>query len=374
MPTTWQGHYLDGRSATRQPATIQPMRGALHFTTGDGQAHIWPYSQIRQTQGTYEGEQVRLEYGGEISEALVVSDPQFLTAVRRIAPELTSHVRDPSLRNRRIKLTVAAALGAIAAGTLLYIWGIPALAGAMTPLVPISWEQRLGEMVVERLVPEDKQCRDPERMAVIEGLVTKLADAAPENPYHIAVYVVDRPIMNAFAAPGGYVVLFRGLLEKTERPEQLAGVLAHELQHIYKRHTTRAIIEYTSTSFLLAAMAGDFSGAMVYGAEAARTLGMLRYGRAHEKEADTEGMQLMVRAGLDPNGMVEFFQILKKKSPEIPGALEYLSSHPNTQERINYLKQLAAQADLQPAKLMADTDWGDIRSVCQSQGTRANKN
>lgn len=373
MSTTWEGHYLDGQSALRQPVRIQPLRRALHIATADGQTFLWPYPRIRQTQGTYEGEEVRLEYGGELSAALIVSNPEFLTALHKVAPELTRHVHDPSLRGRRTTLTVMAALGAIGVGALFYLWGIPALAGAMTPLIPVSWEQRLGKMVVERLAPEDRRCSDPNRMVVIENLVTRLAQAAPENPYHIAVYVVDSPIMNAFAAPGGYIIVFQGLVGKTERPEQLAGVIAHELQHIYKRHTTRAIIEHTSTSFLLAAMAGDFSGAMVYGAEAARTLGMLRYSRTHEKEADTEGMELMVRSGINPKGMVEFFEILKEQSPEMAGLLEYLSSHPDTQERINYLKELAEQRDLMPNELLPGTDWDDIRQICQPEGKRAAK-
>ncbi len=367
MRRTWEGHYLDGRSATRQPVTIQPLRAALHFTTADDRRFTWPYAKIRQTQGNYEGEHVRLEYGEQIPEVLVVTDATFLTALHEIAPELTTQMHDPSRRNARIRLTAYAAIGAVGVCAALYLWGIPMLVAIATPMVPVSWEKQLGATVVDRLAPEDARCTDPGRLAVIQALVTRLSRAAPENPYEISLYVVDVPQVNAFAAPGGYVVIFRGLLEATERPEQLAGVLAHEVQHVYKRHTTRAILEHASTSLLLAAVAGDVSGAMAYGMEVARQMGTLRYSRGHEEEADTEGMKLMIAAGIDPMGMAEFFEILHKTHPNMPDSLQYLSSHPSTQARIEELKRLAQSSSQDEAPLLQGMDWSHITSICKAK-------
>ena len=116
------------------------------------------------------------------------------------------------------------------------------------------------------------------------------------------------PAINAFAAPGGQVVILRGLLEKTASPEQLAGVLAHELQHVYQRHTTRAILEQTATTFLLSAISGDLSGGLAWGLEGARTLGSLHYSRTHEREADIEGLRMMQAARLDPAAMISLLR------------------------------------------------------------------
>lgn len=365
MSHTWQGHYLDGRSAVRQPVTVQPLRGALHITTADGRTLTWPYTSIRQTQGAYEGEHVRLEHGGEISEALVVMDLDFLTALHKLAPELTTHVHDPARRAARVKLTALAALGALGLAMVLYLWGIPGLAGIVTPLVPVSWEQKLGRAVVDQLTAQQRTCQDASRGHILNDIVTRLTSVAPANPYHIQLLVLDSPVANALAAPGGYIIVFRGLLEMTESPEQLAGVLAHELQHIYQRHTTRLIIEQTSTGLLLAAVAGDFSGAMAYGVEATRAMGMLQYSRRHEKEADTEGMRLLMGAKIDPAGMIEFFELLKKRSPELPGMWKYVSSHPATEDRITYLKQLAGKGGAPPVAVSSNSEWRDIRNLCQ---------
>ncbi len=374
MSRAWEGHYLDGRSAARQTVSIRPMREALHFTTTDDQTHIWLYSAIRQTQGAYAGSPVRFEYGAEISEALVVPNPEFLTALHNISPELTGHLHDPSRRHVRLKRTIVAAIGTLVVGAFLYLWGIPALAGVVTRLVPVTWEQRLGAAVATQVAPKTLRCTDPPRLAVIRNLVTTLSAAVQDDPYSVDVIVVDRPHINALAVPAGPIVIYRGLLEKTARPEQLAGVLAHELQHIHLHHTTRALIEHASTSLLLSAVTGEFSESAPYGLEAAHVMGLLQYSRAHEREADTEGMRLLALAGFDPIGMVEFFEVLQKNAPGAPDLLEYMSTHPSTETRIEYLKDLAHSLARTPAsteaRIASSADWKEIRSLCQTRPPR----
>jgi len=368
MKTVWTGYYLDGRTAARQRATIMPMQNGMRVTTESGQTLSWPYAEIRQTQGSYAGEQVRLEFGEELPEALLVSDLSLLAALHRMAPDQTRHLHDPSRRRLRVKLTLLAGLAVVVLVAVLYVWGIPGLARVAAPYIPVSWEERLGSAVVEELAPEERRCEDPYREQILNGLVATLTATTPDSPYQVELIVVNDAAINAFAAPGGYIVVFRGLLERTDTPEQLAGVLAHELQHILKRHTTRAILEHTSTGILLAAISGDFSGAMTYGIEGARTLGMLKYSRTHEEEADTEGMRMLIAAGIDPAEMIAFYQVLMEKTPHLSGPLAYLSTHPRTEERIQSLKALAAQpGHPQRVKLVPDFDWHQIRALCQAQ-------
>src|SRR5207302_1800985 len=107
---------------------------------------------------------------------------------------------------------------------------------------------------------------------------------------------VDDGTVNAFAVPGGQVVLLRGLVERTRTPEELAGVLAHELQHVIQRHATRLLLQHASTGLVLVAVSGDITGAMAYGIESARMLGTLRYSRHLESEADVEGLRMLLAA------------------------------------------------------------------------------
>ncbi len=364
MRISWEGFYLDGRTAARQRATIQLMHGGLEFTTERGVTRWWPYGEIRQTHGFYAGEQVRLERGGEISEALLVPDVAFLSALLEVAPEMAARFHDPTRRTRRVALAALAGLAVLAIATALFLWGIPALAALVASRIPARWEERLGQAVVEHLAPEDRRCTDALRARAIDEIVTTLAAPVRDSPYTFRVMVVDDPTLNALAAPGGYIVIFRGLLERTHSPEELAGVLAHEMQHILHRHATRALLQHASTGLLLAALTGDATGAAAFGLESARTLATLQYSRAHEEEADAAGMRMLLAAGIDPAGMISFFEQLRKESRGSPALLKYLSTHPSTEERIQRLEVLARQSPVRPVKLLPDHEWRDIKSMC----------
>ena len=222
----------------------------------------------------------------------------------------------------------------------LYRWGIPGMAAAATPYIPLAWEEALGRQVVAHLAPEAGQCQDPERLRKLDRIVQVLTAIHPASPYYIRLSVIDAPAINAFAAPGGRVVILRGLLEKTAGPEQLAGVLAHELQHVYQRHTTRAILEQTGTTLLLTAISGDLSGGLAWGLEGARTMGSLHYSRTHEKEADIEGLRMMQAAHLDPAAMIAFYGIMESGTEGRAGPPDFLSTHPDMGERLATLNYL----------------------------------
>ena len=365
MRTDWEGHYLDGRTAARRRASVRLMRIGLQITVEGGATVWWPIREIRQTQGFYAGEEVRLERGGEIPEVLLIPDPAFLTSLHRVAPEMAARFHDPAKRRTRIRLTILAAFVVVGFTTALYLWGIPAMASFVAPRVPTSWEERLGRTVVEHLAPTARRCADPAREQAIRVIVATLTAPLAKSPYRFQVFVVNNPSVNAFAAPGGYVVIFRGLLERTQTAEELAGVLAHEMQHILKRHATRALLQHASTGLLLAALTGDASGIMAYGLESARVLGELRYSRQNEEEADIEGMRMLLEADIDPAGMIAFFDALKKEESKGPGIPTYLSTHPSTEGRIERLKSLADQPQSPSVKLLQGYDWTDVRTICK---------
>ena len=364
MPSHWQGYYLDGRTAIRHPITIQLTTTALCISKSDGNTIRWPYREIVQTQGAYEGEQVRFEYGAPLPQTVIVDDCSILTAMRQVATQRTTHLHNPQQRPLRVRLTILAGVGLLGVTAGFYVWGIPGLAQFLAPHIPVSWEEQLGTSVLEQLAPPADRCIDQRRLHALETIVTKLSGVMPGSPYHIHLTILDRPVINAFALPGGQVIVFRGLLEAAETPEQLAGVLAHELQHIYKQHSIRAIIEQASTSLLIAAVSGDFTGGLAYGIEGARVLGMLRYSRLYEEEADREGLQLLQATGIDPAEMIAFYRIMEAQHSRDVEA-SYMSTHPTTGDRIEKLTELAGASPTHPVKLFSLEEWQDIRSMCQ---------
>ena len=158
----------------------------------------------------------------------------------------------------------------------------------------------------------------------------------PYWEYHF-VALNDKQI-NAFALPGGYIFITKGMLEKLQTEAQLASILAHETAHVVARDTSNAISNQIGLSILLtAAASGHSSGAVMTAAELSRRIIGLRYSRQDEREADIAGLDYMVVAGYNPYGIVETMQILEDQQKE--RMVEFFSSHPPPENRIAYLTQ-----------------------------------
>ncbi len=364
MQLQWFGYYLDGQSANRRSAKIYLEAGHLRIDLDDGALLNWPYGTIRQTQGAYAGEQVRLEYGAEPAQVLLIEDLSFLTSFHQVLPNRAGGFHNPAKRLQRFQLTIVAGCASVALLLGTYFWGIPTFAMLAAPWVPVSWEEKLGDSMIEQVAPAELRCSDPQRLAKIEELVKAMLATQGETEYRFKIHVVNQPIFNALAAPGGHIVIFRGLLDRTENAEELAGVLAHELQHILKRHVTRSLLEYASTSFLVAAVIGDVSGIVSFGVEAAQMLAQMRFSRQHESEADEAGLQMLLASQIDPAGMIAFFEAVRKEEGQGSSALSFIASHPQTEVRIARLKSLIAASPSGSQKLLPDYSWEDIKKIC----------
>src|SRR5438270_501081 len=129
-------------------------------------------------------------------------------------------------------------------------WATRSISGSSTSISrsevgrsgPVQWEAQLGQDVMEEVTRRTERCGDPQLATALEEIVATLTTAWTPSLYTFRVTVLDVPAINALAAPGGYIAVYRGLLEKTEAPEELAGVLAHEMQHVLHRDATRALI------------------------------------------------------------------------------------------------------------------------------------
>lgn len=366
MHADLEGYYLDGRTAIRHRAGVRLTPQELQIVLENGHSVSWPLKEVRQPRNFYGDEQIRLERGGETPEVLLVPASSFLRKWKDISPGGEKRFHSPGRRKKWAVAILLSALGAMGVLAGLYLWGIPALASFIAPRIPVSWEESLGQSVVSTLAPAEKRCLDSARRKRVEEILARLASTVPQAPYSFRVVVVNHRSVNAFAAPGGTIVVFQGLLENTRTPEELAGVLAHEMQHILRRHATRALLQQVSMKVLLAAAVGDAKG-LSYGLEGAQALGMLRYSRQSEEEADREGIRMLIASGIDPRGLLTFFETIQKDGEKSLKFPVYLSTHPDLQARIQRLKTLTAGAAASYPPLLPSYDWKDIHGFCPAK-------
>jgi predicted Zn-dependent protease len=230
--------------------------------------------------------------------------------------------------------------------------------------VPVAWEDRVGASVVDQFVPVAKRCTDPAAQAAIDAIMQRLLAAAGPVPYRFRVVVANVPVVNALAAPGGHLVVFRGLIDQSRSPEELAGVLAHEIQHVLERHSTRLILQHASTALVVTTVLGDVSGIASVAIEGARVFSTMAYSRGHEAEADEAGLRLLLAARIDPAGLIGMFDGERVDGPG--GALRYLASHPPSAERAATLRRLAATAAPPFTPVLDEAAWSALRNACRA--------
>ena len=153
--------------------------------------------------------------------------------------------------------------------------------------------------------------------------------------YHFAA--LEHDSLNAFALPGGYVFITKGMLKELQTEAQLAAILGHEVGHIVARDTAALMSRQIGMNLLLTAAASQTSsqGAITAAQLATQIIG-LKFSREDERDADLAGLGYMVRAGYDPYGMVETMQMLERKNTIRP--IEFFSTHPSPANRMTYLR------------------------------------
>jgi predicted Zn-dependent protease len=212
-------------------------------------------------------------------------------------------------------------------------------------LVSVEQEIEIGKQANAQVRKQVPELRDAETAAYVRSIGQRLVPHASGAKYPYTFAVADYREINAFALPGGPVWVHRGALQTARNESQLAGVMAHEIAHISRRHAADQLTKATMTNWglgLLGAVLGNDGGATAARIAAGFLANgiFLKFGRDDEREADRVGLQMMTRAGWDARGMVEFFEILRREQKRDPGRVEmFFSTHPSAEDRISRLKQ-----------------------------------
>jgi predicted Zn-dependent protease len=195
----------------------------------------------------------------------------------------------------------------------------------------------------------------------------KVAKVSHRRSWDYHFVVLDDNIVNAFALPGGYVFITKGMLKELTTESQLASVLAHETAHIVARDTAVLMSREIGIDILMATAVSDRTSSTVRtAADLARQIIGLKFSRTDEKDADLAGMDYMVRAGYDPNGMVETMQMLQNQQKT--RTIEFFSTHPNPENRVAYLKARINSRYLRREGLLTGKDEYDNAVLNQLKG------
>jgi Zn-dependent protease with chaperone function len=251
----------------------------------------------------------------------------------------------------RVGLIPALLVGVLVSAVVLFALDrFPTLAA---PLVPRAWEKKFGDTLVGDF--GERRCSSPEGDAALAKLAARLTP----DPARFTIRVVDVPVVNAAALPGGNIVVFDRLLEEARSPDELAGVLAHEMAHVDERHVTQAMIR----EFGIGAVLGTVGGTAGSGIN---MLDSLHYSRGAEMEADTDAVESLRRARISPAGTADFFARLAEDEKKLGGAangLAYVSTHPLSAERERKFRRSALDRRAYTPALAPD-EWRALVAIC----------
>jgi Zn-dependent protease with chaperone function len=254
----------------------------------------------------------------------------------------------------RFHFWVAVSAVALAALMVLGYYSILGAAKVAVKALPISVDQTIGNTAFNSMdVGRKLDSNHPASKLVVE-IVEKLKPHARLPDMKFKVTVVEGKEVNAFALPGGQIVVFTGLIKEAKSAEQIAGVLAHEMSHATLRHGIERVSQSLGVVAAIQLLVGDVGGLVALGAQVAQTSILTSYSRTAETEADLEGVRMLHAAKIDPQAMAEFFQLLKDKMGDLPDAVAWISTHPQHEtrvENINNHKKTLDPVEYEPLKL-----------------------
>jgi beta-barrel assembly-enhancing protease len=236
--------------------------------------------------------------------------------------------------------------------------------------LPPKLEDELGAKLLGQLF-EKQASKDPALKAVLQACAEKLPLEGEQRKY--TVLLIEDKTLNAFALPGGHLILHRGLLDSLQDQSELFFVLGHEAGHVQGRHFLKRLAHSAGIGLALAVLLGDPSGMAAVLAEGGQELLQRGYGRKEEEASDDAGLATLRRLGLDPLGASRAMQRLMDAggSSAVP---EFLSTHPDTAKRKARLEAAAGSGSAAlGGAVLSDEQWSILKRAPKGAGTKEEK-
>ncbi len=363
-------NYYDGVVARSQPAVIAVMDvGIVIFAVHGAMLAHWPAERVVLAEPPRDGEPVRIGLDGTTAR-LVVDDPGVVEALERMAPRLYHRVRLSWGGLARIVGWAGAAVGSI---VFILLVVVPSLSEQLAAVTPHTVRERIGFMTLRqltRLVKIDRSgpprhrrpyCSDAEGRNALEAMAVRITANMPEPP-SLRLVVINTRMDNAFALPGGIVVLTKGLIDSAQSAEEVAGVIAHEIGHIHYDHPIRGMYRTVAVSIVVGLVTGDVAGGILITGLGRWVLNS-GYSRVAERQADDYALERLYAAGIDSKGFEEFFTRALAAQAQGEGSLSgLLSTHPLTRERVETVRR----APRATGKVFGGDrrEWRRLRLIC----------
>jgi Zn-dependent protease with chaperone function len=358
---TFSARYNDGHTAATVAVQTWPDPRGLTVAAPDGEEiDCWDWPDVRLAEPPARGRPVRLSNRSHPGARLSIDDPAVIPVLRAHTKYLK---RVPIGRNG--VLTIAGIATAFAAAAAFFVYGLPWVARPLAAVVPVAWEEPVGESTVaivnQIFARGHKLCDGAAGSAALQAMTRQLA-ATVETPYHIRVNVADSGIVNALATPGGRIIVFRGLIDRAKSADEVAGVLAHEIAHVVRRHPTQGMIASIGWSALLSVFTGGASLSSDAATRLAAHFATSAYSRDLEAEADEGALAMLAASGIGSAGLASFFRSMEKEEKAGLGLPEYLSTHPETGKRTEAAEKAAIPAR---RRALTQKEWQALKAICR---------
>lgn len=344
----WQfegGAFHEDLEEGRSSGTLEVSQASVKFISEKGTVEM-PVTGLQVELGGASDRVLFLKHAEHPDWTLFTSDQAMMDHPVFAKSERTAGARSRVRRTRWMSRASALTFfGCIIAIVLGLWWAKGPMAAAVARKIPVEMEQKIGDAAFSSHAPANKLVTDKAILTDFEKLSDPLIKAINSQRYTFEFHIIKDSTLNAFALPGGKMAIHTGLILQAESAEEVLGVMAHELAHVELQHSMRNLVEMVGLYTVISAVLGDVSGIAAILVNNAPYLLQMKFSRDHEREADAVGFEYLMKANIDPRGMVAFFEKIQHEhdqsgGPDMDGAMSMLSTHPATSERIATLNAL----------------------------------
>ncbi len=225
--------------------------------------------------------------------------------------------------------------------------------------IQASTETKLGEMLWEMTAETSRVVENEYLSFALDSMISKICSANGFDRNSIKVHVVDKAEINAFAMPDGHLVVHTGLIQSVNNPEELAGVLAHEMAHIQQKHVLKKLIKELGIAYLTSGTLEGLGSETVR--EAAKVLSSTAFDRGMEKEADLHAVDYLKAAGINPRPLADFMEVLSEQEGDAAKYLSWVSTHAASKERAAYiLEYIGSDESSNYSPVLSENTWKQV--------------